>query len=55
MNIPDLVNFFKSNITVDQQKFLLEFMKTYLNSGKKVKEAVIKILENVIEQEKEQQ
>lgn len=54
MNNKQLIEFFNNNCTIQQQKFLLEFMIHYLNAGKKVKEAVIKILEiKLTELEKE--
>lgn len=45
MNEKRIIEFFDKNCTIDQQKFLLEFMQYYLNAGKKVKQVVIKILE----------
>lgn len=55
MNNKQLIDFFDNNCTIQQQKFLIEFMTDYLNAGKKVKQAVIKILEiklNELDKEK---
>ena len=44
MSEEQIKDFFDKNCSIDQQKFLLEFMEKFLNSGKKVKESIITII-----------
>lgn len=48
MTKEQIIDFFDKNCTMEQQKFLAEFMKEYLNAGKKVKKAIIIILDEKI-------
>lgn len=45
MTKEEIINFLDKNCTTEQQRFLVEFMKTYLNAGNKIKQTTILILE----------